>query len=165
MKANLKIFSESGKIPQYSTSGSAGFDIESIEPINWEESFDENGAFLRATVRTGLRTIFDKNYVLKIYPRSGLGFKFETELSNTIAIIDSDYRGEIIVKLRIPKELVIFEKIPKKAGEKIAQGILEFIPTVEFEQLNSEQFEKLCEDEENERGTQGFGSTEKRQKD
>ena len=40
---------------------------------------------------TGIRVWMEPEWVLKCYPRSGLGFKFRLQLNNTVGIIDSDY--------------------------------------------------------------------------
>ena len=55
-------------------------------------------------IPTGIRVEMEENWVLKCYPRSGLGFKFRLQLNNTVGIIDSDYfysdnEGHIFVKL------------------------------------------------------------------
>ncbi len=55
-------------------------------------------------IPTGIRVRIDENYVLKLYPRSGLGFKFRLQLNNTVGIIDSDYynsdnEGHIFAKI------------------------------------------------------------------
>jgi len=151
--ANIKIYSETGRIPQYGTSGSAAFDIEAKEDFKWEL----DGDFCIATIKTGLYTKFDSDYVLKIYPRSGLGFKYQVELVNSTGIIDSDYRGEISVKLRSRKKYI--DKLPTKKFSRIAQGILEEIPKVNFEALTKKEFQYLKNNEVNLRGENGFGST------
>ena len=55
-------------------------------------------------IPTGIRVEMEENWVLKCYPRSGLGFKFRLQLNNTVGIIDSDYfysdnEGHIFAKL------------------------------------------------------------------
>ena len=47
----------------------------------------------------GIKTNIPKGWVGLVMPRSGLGFKYEVMLANTTGVIDSDYRGEIMVKL------------------------------------------------------------------
>lgn len=51
------------------------------------------------TFGTGIRVVIPEGWVGLVMPRSGLGFKYEVMLANTTGVIDSDYRGEIIVKL------------------------------------------------------------------
>ena len=55
-------------------------------------------------IPTGIRVEMEEGWVLKLYPRSGLGFKFRLQLNNTVGIIDSDYfysdnEGHIFAKL------------------------------------------------------------------
>ena len=78
-------------------------------------------------IPTGIRCEMAKGWVLMIFPRSGLGFRHQTRLSNTVGIIDSDYafadnEGHIMVSLRNPleRDLVIGR------GERFCQGI--FLP-------------------------------------
>jgi len=147
----IKIYSETGEYPVYGTSGSAAFDISSKNEIVWKTQHE----YHIAVVNTGLYTSFSDNYVLKIYPRSGLGFKFQMGLANTVGIIDSDYRGEIIIKLVVPRNVPL-DLLPRESGSRIAQAILEEIPKVYFKKLTKEEFEN---EKNTERGEGGFGST------
>lgn len=72
------------KLPLRATLGSAGYDIFAPFDITLapKQSF---------TVPTGIRVKIDEGWVLQIFPRSGLGFKFRLQLDNTVGIIDSDY--------------------------------------------------------------------------
>ena len=59
---------------------------------------------LVAAIELGRRVYMEENYVLKLYPRSGLGFKYRLQLNNTVGIIDSDYyysdnEGHIFAKI------------------------------------------------------------------
>ena len=88
---------EALKLPQRATKGSAGYDFAA--PF----SFTLPAA---ATIKipTGIRVKMDEGWVLKLYPRSGLGFKYRLQMDNTVGIIDSDYfhsdnEGHIFVKL------------------------------------------------------------------
>ncbi len=64
---------------------------------------------------TGVKVKVPVGWVGKVYPRSGLGFEYEVTLANTVGVIDSDYRGEIKVKIRNrgTKDMIIedFERI------------------------------------------------------
>ncbi len=77
---------ENIKLPQRSTKGSAGYDF-----------FAPHGFFCHKDtaiqVPTGIRCEMDANYVLMLFPRSGLGFKYGMHMTNTVGIIDSDYFG------------------------------------------------------------------------
>lgn len=72
------------RLPKRATSGSAGYDI--FAPSDF---IIEAGKSI--TIPTGIRVKIDEGWVFKIYPRSGLGFKFRLQLNNTVGIIDSDY--------------------------------------------------------------------------
>ncbi len=72
------------KLPKRATSGSAGYDF--FAPI---EILLAPGETIK--VPTGIRVEMEENWVLKCYPRSGLGFKYRLQLNNTVGIIDSDY--------------------------------------------------------------------------
>lgn len=84
-------------LPKRATSGSAGYDFYI------PETFILNpGETLK--VPTGIRAEIADGWVLKCYPRSGLGFKYRLQLNNTVGIIDSDYyysdnEGHIFAKL------------------------------------------------------------------
>lgn len=85
------------KLPKRSTVGSAGYDF--FTPIGLKIKPGET-----VKVPTGIRCRINNSWVLKCYPRSGLGFKFRLQLNNTVGIIDSDYynaenEGHIMVKI------------------------------------------------------------------
>ena len=85
------------KLPTRATSGSAGYDF--FAPFRIELAPGESLA-----VPTGIRARIDDGWVLMLYPRSGLGFKFSMRLDNTVGVIDSDYyhsdnEGHIIAKI------------------------------------------------------------------
>lgn len=84
-------------LPKRATKGSAGYDFYAPVSINLQPNKTIN-------IPTGIRVKIDDGWVLKCYPRSGLGFKFRLQLNNTVGIIDSDYynsdnEGHIFVKL------------------------------------------------------------------
>ena len=74
------------QLPKRATLGSAGYDF--FAP----QSFSLNpGESLK--IPTGIRVQIAAGWVLKCYPRSGLGFKYRLQFNNTVGIIDSDYYG------------------------------------------------------------------------
>lgn len=88
---------ESVKLPKRATSGSAGYDF--FSPLTFELKPQET-----IKIPTGIRVQMEEGWVLKIYPRSGLGFKYRLQLNNTVGIIDSDYfysdnEGHMFMKL------------------------------------------------------------------
>ena len=91
-----KIYDEI-KLPKRATIGSAGYDF--YTPISFTLAPNET-----IKIPTGIRCEMKIGWVLSLYPRSGLGFKYRVQLNNTVAIIDSDYyysdnEGHIFVKL------------------------------------------------------------------
>lgn len=74
------------KLPKRATAGSAGYDFYSPKAFCLEPGET-------ILIPTGIRVKIEEGWVLKIYPRSGLGFKYRLQLNNTVGIIDSDYYG------------------------------------------------------------------------
>lgn len=84
-------------LPKRATSGSAGYDFYTPVKITLKP-----GETIK--LPTGIRAEMENGWVLKCYPRSGLGFKYRLQLNNTVGIIDSDYfysdnEGHIFAKL------------------------------------------------------------------
>ena len=107
------------KLPKRATKGSAGYDFFSTLDfsLNPGESIK---------IPTGIRAYVEDGWVLKIYPRSGLGFKFRLQLNNTVGIIDSDYynsdnEGHIFIK--ITNDSKDGKAVSIRKGEAFAQGI------------------------------------------
>lgn len=100
-------------------------------------------------ILTGIRARIDDGWVLKIYPRSGLGFKYRLQLNNTVGIIDSDYYGsdnEGHIQIKLTNDSREGKRLEVKEGTGFAQGIfLEYGITVD--------------DETTEERNGGFGST------
>ena len=71
-------------LPVRATAGSAGYDF--FAPV---EVTLQPGETVK--IPTGIRVEMEQDWVLKCYPRSGLGFKYRLQLNNTVGIIDSDY--------------------------------------------------------------------------
>ena len=87
---------ESIMLPRRATKGSAGYDF--FSPIDFELKPGET-----LKIPTGIRASMEEGWVLCIFPRSGLGFKYRLQMNNTVGIIDSDYyfsdnEGHIFVK-------------------------------------------------------------------
>lgn len=106
-------------LPKRATTGSAGYDFYS--PISFEL---KPGQTIK--IPTGIRVKIEDGWVLKCYPRSGLGFKFRLQLNNTVGIIDSDYyfsdnEGHIFSK--ITNDSNEDKTIVVEAGTGFMQGI------------------------------------------
>lgn len=106
-------------LPKRATAGSAGYDFYLPCAIRLEP-----GETVK--IPTGVRVRIDEGWVLKLYPRSGLGFKFRLQLNNTVGIIDSDYygaanEGHILIKLTNDSREGKTVELP--AGAAFAQGV------------------------------------------
>ena len=129
-------------LPRRATGGSAGYDF--ITPIPVELAPGES-----IRIPTGIRARIDEGWVLLIFPRSGLGFKYRLQLDNTVGVIDSDYfnaanEGHIMVK--ITNDSRESKTLSLNAGERFCQGI--FLP-----------YGLAVEEEVSAQRTGGFGST------
>lgn len=107
------------KLPHRATKGSAGYDfyIPSSFTIKPGES---------VKIPTGVRVKIDDGWVLKIYPRSGLGFKFRLQLNNTVGIIDSDYynsKNEGHIMVRLTNDTNEDKTVELRRGDGFCQGI------------------------------------------
>ncbi len=132
-------------LPKRATKGSAGYDFYAPFDIVLNPG-------QTVKVPTGIRAYMEDGWVLKLYPRSGLGFKFRLQLNNTVGIIDSDYyyssnEGHIFAKITNDTNEERIVNIKKNTG--FIQGIfLEYGITYD--------------DEVNEIRDGGFGSTTKK---
>ena len=115
----VKEIYEQIRLPKRATAGSAGYEF--FSPVDFTVAPGQG-----IKIPTGIRVEMEPEWVLKCYPRSGLGFKYRLQLNNTVGIIDSDYfysdnEGHIFAKLtndsRENKTLEL------KAGEGFMQGI------------------------------------------
>ena len=107
------------KLPRRATAGSAGYDF--FAPADIVLKPGET-----AKIPTGIRAEMEQDWVLKLYPRSGLGFKYRLQLNNTVGIIDSDYfysdnEGHIFSKITNDSREDKTVEIP--AGTGFMQGI------------------------------------------
>lgn len=96
-ESNIRKAYQGIKLPRRATSGSAGYDF--FSPIGFVLKPGES-----IRIPTGIRVRIDDGWVLKLYPRSGLGFKYRLQLDNTVGIIDADYfssdnEGHIMAKI------------------------------------------------------------------
>lgn len=107
------------KLPVRATTGSAGYDF--FSPADFTIAPGET-----IKIPTGIRVKIDDGWVLKLYPRSGLGFKFRLQMNNTVGIIDSDYyfsdnEGHIFCKLT--NDTNENKTVVLKQGDGFCQGI------------------------------------------
>ena len=136
---------ESIKIPARATAGSAGYDF--FTPVSFVLKPGES-----IKMPTGIRAEMAEGWVLQIFPRSSLGFKFRLQMNNTVGNIDSDYfysdnEGNMFIKvINDTREGKVVELA---AGTGFAQGI--FVP-----------FGITTDDECTNSRNGGFGSTDAR---
>lgn len=118
------------ELPSRATKGSAGYDF--YAPFSFSLP---PGSTIK--VPTGIRAEMEEDWVLKLYPRSGLGFKYRLQLNNTVGVIDSDYfysdnEGHIFVKLT--NDSNEGKTVDISAGSGFIQGIfLQYGITVDDE--------------------------------
>lgn len=110
---------EAIQLPKRATRGSAGYDF--FAPFAFSLP---PGATIK--IPTGIRVKMEEDWVLKLYPRSGLGFKYRLQLNNTVGIIDSDYyysdnEGHIFTKITNDSNEGKVLEVP--AGSGFMQGI------------------------------------------
>ena len=177
MKIYFNKLNEDAIIPQYAHEDDAGLDFYSFE-----DTYIGPGETV--IVKTGLRCMFENKYVMIMTGKSGIDSKgIPAEVSRTTfihdddtdlstvwiqerkevrvktGIIESTYRGELGVIMKNESDETI--KIPK--GIKIAQGVLVVKPKTKndnVQALSDEEWDKIVSEEENnERGEGGFGST------
>lgn len=121
-ESEVRFIWDAVKLPTRATSGSAGYDFKA--PFGFVLNPGDS-----ITVPTGVRVKIDDGWVLAIFPRSGLGFKFREMLANTVGIIDSDYYGsdnEGHIFLKIVNASTDGRRLVVHAGDGFAQGI--FLP-------------------------------------
>lgn len=107
------------RLPRRATAGSAGYDF--FSPADFILKPGDT-----VKVPTGIRVEMNPEWVLKCYPRSGLGFKYRLQLNNTVGIIDSDYfysdnEGHIFAKMTNDSKEEKIVTIPADTG--FMQGI------------------------------------------
>ena len=144
MKVNVKIkkLDEKATVPTYGSEFSAGADLyyAGSEPLTINEGET-------TLVHTGVAMEIPEGLVGLVFARSGLASKRGLAPANKVGVIDSDYRGEIMVALHNHSD----KPQTIEAGERIAQ--ISFVPYV------AAAFDVVDELEDTARGAGGFGST------
>jgi dUTP pyrophosphatase len=141
MKVRFKKLDEKAVAPSKAHPTDAGFDLTAI-------SVKDDGVRNIVTYGTGIAVEIPDGYVGLIFPRSSI-CKKSLSLSNSVGVIDSSYRGEIMFKFR--KEQPHIQRY--SVGDRIGQMIIIPYPDIEFVEAN--------ELSDSDRGTGGFGSTGK----
>lgn len=142
MKVRIKKLNENAIVPEYAKPGDAGLDLTATS----YELKDGNHIY-----GTGLALEIPKGYVGLIFPRSS-NRKTDCYLTNHVGVIDSGYRGEVMLSFK-NRDMQALPKKPYNIGDRIGQIIIIPYPKIDFE----------CVDElsTTERGEGGHGSTGK----
>lgn len=136
----IKLLDRNATIPSRQTGGSAGFDLYSSQTASVS-----SGCTFK--IRTGIALQIPEGYVGLIFARSGLATKKGLRPANCVGVIDSDYRGEIIVALHNDSS----DYADIKIGDRIAQLVI--VPYVSPILILSDKLDETI------RGSGGFGST------
>ncbi len=144
MQLKVKRLNEAAQLPTYGSQGAACFDIRACIP---DEAAFSTMHHPSVTVPTGLAFEVPEDHVMLVFSRSGHGFKNNTRLANCVGVIDSDYRGELMVKLTRDDADTLWVD----HNERIAQAMI--IPVQQVELIEVEELSDTA------RGTAGLGST------
>lgn len=142
--AQIKYMYDGIKLPKRATKQSAGYDM--FSPFAFTLHPNET-----IKIPTGIRVFVENGWVLKVYPRSGLGFKYRLQLNNTVGIIDADY-------VYSDNEGHIFAKITNDTNE---EKIVSINQREAFMQMIFEQYGITYDDDTKEIRNGGIGSTTK----
>ena len=163
LKVKIKKLSKNSVLPSYSKDGDAGMDL-----VATSKYYDDNGNIVYGT---GLAFEIPKGYVGLLFPRSS-NAKKDLLLSNSVGVLDSGYRGEVMFKFKSSESIWDWDYSKESSGfytaedkyndysfplnhykvsERIGQIIILPYPQIEFEEV-----EELSETE---RGNGGYGST------
>jgi dUTP pyrophosphatase len=144
IQLRIKPLHPDARRPVYASDGAAAFDLHVVGAAPVRVFPGVPVAF-----GTGLAVEVPEGYGLFIFSRSGHGFNFGARLANCVGVIDSDYRGEVMVKIAVDagnhKSLLV------NPGDRIAQAVLLPVPRVEF--TFTDQLTETA------RGAAGLGST------
>jgi dUTP pyrophosphatase len=136
VRVKIKKLNEDAKIPKYAKPGDAGMDLTAIDAVH-DNDF--------VTYHTGLAMEIPQGHLGFLFPRSSV-YKTGQKLTNSVGVIDSGYRGEIMLKFsksHSNKEYNI--------GDRVGQIIIMPYPLVTFYES--------ADLSQTERGTGGYGST------
>ena len=136
MKIKIKKLREDAIIPKYAKDGDAGMDLTAVDV-----SADEG----TITYKTGLAIEIPRWHVGLLFPRSSV-YKTGQSLTNCVGVIDSGYRGEIMLKFTLSPYQREYQ-----IGDRIGQLIIIPYPMIEFVEV-----EELTPTD---RGKGGYGST------
>ena len=140
MQVKVKKLHPEAIIPKYAKQGDAGLDLTAVS-----EEWNDNNSMV--TYGTGLSIEIPEGYVGLLFPRSSV-CKTSLNLSNSVGVIDSGYRGEIMLKYRYPEQGLVYD-----LGDRVGQLII--MPYPQIELIEAEELSST------ERGEGGYGSSGK----
>ena len=138
---SIKRLDPSVELPQYAYEGDAGLDLRANESV-------DIAPYERVLIHTGIAIALPDGYAGFVQPRSGMALKRGLSIVNTPGLIDAHYRGELMV---IAINLDAHEPIHIERGERIAQLVIQEVPTVRLVEID--------ELDRTDRGAGGFGSS------
>ncbi|MCL2628930.1 MAG: dUTP diphosphatase [Oscillospiraceae bacterium] len=142
-KLPVKLLRKSAKAPLRQTGGSVGYDISAC--VDDDVIIQPGETFM---IGSGFAIALQQGYAAFLYARSGLGIKQGIIPANCVGVVDSDYRGEVIVGLRNTSQT----EFTVKNGDRIAQMVIKKCELPEI---------VICDDlDDTLRGDGGFGSTD-----
>ena len=144
MDVKFKKLHDDAKIPSYAHDTDAGLDLTAV---SFTQEFDKSNKLV-LVYHTGLAVEIPEGYVGLIFMRSSISDK-SISLTNAVAVIDSGYRGELLLKYKITTDSLPTIYQP---GEKIGQLII-----IPYPKINPIEAEELGSSDRNEGG---FGSTD-----
>lgn len=149
LQVNIKKLSDNAVIPTYAKDGDAGMDLTATS-----KSYDEHG---NVCYGTSLSFEIPKGYVGLLFPRSS-NTKKDLILGNSVGVLDSGFRGEVVLKFKpsdyfaINRDNVYEDGPIYSIGDRVGQLIIMPIPKIEFIEVD--------ELSQTDRGTGAFGSTD-----
>ena len=141
IQVSIKRLDPSVELPSYAYTGDAGLDLRANETVDIPP-------LERVLIPTGLAIALPEGFAGFVQPRSGMALKRGLSIANTPGLIDAHYRGELKI---IAINLDVHEAIHIERGERIAQLVIQEVPTVQLVEVD--------ELDETDRGAGGFGSS------
>lgn len=143
MKVNVKKLDSNAVLPTYARHGDAGMDLTATS-----KNYDEHGSVCYGT---SLAFEIPRGFVGLLFPRSS-NTKKDLILANSVGVIDSGYRGEVVLKFKAALKDQHRMKEIYEIGDRIGQIIIMPYPQVEFNLVD--------ELSSSDRGVGAFGSTD-----
>lgn len=150
MNLNIKKLHPNAKLPTYGTDGAACFDLYACTVDGYEHTGSLVYDGKPVLVGTGLAFDIPEGWCLTVYSRSGMGFNHGVRLANGTGLIDSDYKGELMIKL-VSDSPDDYTPLRIDPGDRVAQARLERVTRCTFTEVDTLT--------DTSRGARGFGST------